>query len=145
MKIWLHLGLLRHCLDHVCGHVGGVGRSEPNPGNAIHRGYHSEQLAKSDLIVTISVYRLAEQDDLFGPAFRQTLNFAQDGREGDTAFASSNVRHYTERTKLVAAPHDRDISPHTRIICGRDITVSLGAVQPHVDGRITGYAGKQFR
>ena len=57
-----------------------------------------------------------------------------DGR--NRALAAAHVRHHAERAELVASAHRGHVGAHAAAVVGRDIGVSLGAIEPHIDGGV---------
>ena len=111
-------------------------RGEANPLDAVNRRDHFEQRAEVSVAETVRIDGLPEQHDFFHAARGQLANLAHQVRRWNRALAAARERHHAERAEFVASAHRGHVGAHAAAVVGRDIGVSLGAIEPDIYGWI---------
>ncbi len=98
----------RDRLDQPVGHVLRVRRCKANTHRPVHTGYGPHQLGKIVPAVVIRIHILPEQRDFAEPPDREVCHLFNHTLQRPAPLPPACERHDTERTELVASPHDRN-------------------------------------
>ena len=140
------LGGEGHGLDGVVVEVGGIGRGEAHPLDAVHGGDLAQEPAEGRRSVAVGVDCLPEEGDLPEALLREVAHTAQDLGRFEAALAAAHVGDDAEGAELVAAADDGHPGVGGASVRGRvDADVVLGAAQAGVEEGLVGALGQQVR
>src|SRR4029077_20571387 len=106
-----------------------MGGGETNPLDSRDAGDKFEQRAEVGRVEPIGINGLAEQDDLFHAARRESRDLAQNRVGWHAALASADVGYDAESAEAIAPAHRGNVGADAGGVIGRYIRVGLAAIE----------------
>src|SRR5678816_2684087 len=106
----------RHRFDHRVVHESRMRGQEPKPPDPGHTGGETKELSQAEALVRVAVgvYGLTEERHFRIAPRRERRQLLEDFRGRAAPFPSAGEGNDAERTELVAALDDRDVSLESR-------------------------------